>query len=376
VSPQAGAREVRYEFLNRVADSVGAEKIALGHTASDQAETLVMRLLRGAGISGLSGIPPFRERIIRPLIDCTRDEVLEELRAQGLPFVTDPSNLKPVYTRNRVRQELMPALKAFNPRIEETLAVEAGILREEDEAMEAQLAAVISAVILREGDTVRIKRDDFNALLPAVRRRLLRTAMTMVPEGDAPGLSAVQTEEALGFMAEAQAGRSMTLPGGISLEREYDAFILRFKIVPARFLVRLTVPGITAVPELALDVETRVSEKGDAGARRRGDLGTGGEEEENYLWQAAFDYDKIVLPLFLRSRRDGDRFCPAGMGGRSKKLQDYFADVKVPKRKRDAVPILATERDVVWIVGMRTDERFLVGPETKRLLTVTVREQQ
>jgi tRNA(Ile)-lysidine synthase len=125
-----------------------------------------------------------------------------------------------------------------------------------------------------------------------------------------------------------------------------------------------------------LDVETRVSEKGDAGARRRGDLGTGGEEEENYLWQAAFDYDKIVLPLFLRSRRDGDRFCPAGMGGRSKKLQDYFADVKVPKRKRDAVPILATERDVVWIVGMRTDERFLVGPETKRLLTVTVREQQ
>jgi tRNA(Ile)-lysidine synthase len=100
------------------------------------------------------------------------------------------------------------------------------------------------------------------------------------------------------------------------------------------------------------------------------------EGGENYLWQAGFDYDKIALPLFLRSRRDGDRFCPAGMSGKSKKLQDYFTDEKVPRRKRDAVPLLATEQDVIGVVGMRTDERFLPGPETKRTIFVRIRKMK
>jgi tRNA(Ile)-lysidine synthase len=370
LSSQTGAREVRYEFLNRTANETGAQRIALGHTATDQAETLLMRLMRGTGVSGLSGIPPKRDRIIRPLIDATRDEVLEYLREQGLLFVVDSSNLKPVYTRNRVRQVLMPVLKAFNPRIEETLANEADLLRDEDEAMEARLAELVPAIIFREGETIHIRRDAFNALLPALRRRALRTALAMAPEGEAPDLSTAQTEEALGFMSEAQAGRAMDLPGGLSLEREYDEFVLRTKTLPKEFLARLTVPGVTAVPELSLVVGAGVLETTDGGRE------TTDEGGENYLWQAGFDYDKIALPLFLRSRRDGDRFCPAGMSGKSKKLQDYFTDEKVPRRKRDAVPLLATEQDVIGVVGMRTDERFLPGPETKRTIFVRIRKMK
>jgi tRNA(Ile)-lysidine synthetase-like protein len=172
----------------------------------------------------------------------------------------------------------------------------------------------------------------------------------------------------------------MDLPGGLSLEREYDALVLRPRALPKEFLVRLTVPGITAVPELSLAVEAEVmgavtlppgipSPQG-RGAKERGPF------EENYLWQAAFDYDKIASSLFIRGRRDGDRFCPAGMEGKSRKLQDYFTDKKIPQRKRDVVPILATEQDIVWVMGMRTDERFRVGAGTKRVLVVTVKRER
>ncbi len=368
LSPQTGAREVRYAFLERVAGAAEAQKIALGHTASDQAETLLLRLLRGAGVSGLSGIPPKRERFIRPLIEVTRDEVLDHLREQGLTFVTDPSNLKPVYTRNRIRLELLPVLKAFNPRIEKTLSEEAEILRDEDVAMETRMVAVIPAVIFREGGTVRIRRDGFNAQLPAVRRRLFRTAVTMLFEGYAPDLSLIQTEEALGFISEAQTGRSMELPAGLRLMREYETVIIGLPEGARSFNIPLSVPGITAVPELMMEVETELRSPEAATSE--------GSDDEISHWQAVLDYDKIAAQLFIRSRREGDRFHPAGMGGRSKKLQDYFTDEKIPRRKRDSIPLIATGHDIVWVTGMRTDERYLTGPGTKRMLIVTVKRER
>src|SRR3990170_3008331 len=362
LSAQAGARAVRYGFLNRVAEKVGASRIAIGHTASDQAETLIMRLVRGAGASGLSAIPPVRENIIRPLIEVTREEVLEYLHAQGIEFVTDPSNSKPVYTRNRVRQDIMPVLRAFNPRIVETLASEATILRDENEAIEAYLAAVSPGVVLREKDGVRLKRDEFNALLPALKRRILRTAVSEVDAGLIE-LSYDQVEDAIRFLTSAQTGSAMNLPSGLIVEREYDAFFLRPAAGRPEFRPDLSIPGVTVIQEVSLEAEAWLFD------------GRAGAGDENYLWQAEFDYDKISLPLEIRTRRPGDRFCPSGMGGKSKKLQDYFVDQKVPRRKRDIVPVLASKEDVIWVVGMRTDERFLPGAGTKRTVMIGIRRR-
>lgn len=363
LSAQAGAREVRYAFLQQLAKSTGARRIALGHTADDQAETLLMRLVRGAGISGLSAIPPVRENIIRPLIGITRGEVLAYLQGQGIDFRTDPSNRTPVYTRNRVRHEVLPVLERFNPRIIEALAAEADLLRDENDAIEAMLPGIMLKVLHAEGDAVRMGREEFGRLLPALRRRVLRKAIELAAGDDAIDHSWIRTGEALGFMAEAQSGRSMELPGGLLLEREYDGLVIRARKRETDFCVPLAVPGESAVPAARLVIETAIVDNlpdPDAG-------------EGNYLWQAVFDYDKIPLPLYLRNRRPGDRFCPAGMDGRSKKLQDYFVDEKVPRMRRNAAPLLATEQDVVWIVGMRTDGRFLPGPETKKVLVVQVR---
>ncbi len=363
LSAQAGAREVRYAFLQQCAKATGARRIALGHTANDQAETLLMRLVRGAGISGLSAIPPVRENIIRPLIGITRHEVLAYLQGQGIDFRTDPSNRRPVYTRNRVRHEVLPVLERFNPRIIESLATAADLLRDENDAIEAMLPGIMLKVLYAEGGAVRIRREEFSRLLPALRRRVLRKAIELAAGDDAIDHSWIRTEEALGFMAEAQSGRSMEVPGGLLLEREYDDLVIRARERETVFCVPLAIPGETVVPAARLAIETVLLD----------DLPDPGADGENYLWRAVFDYDKIPLPLYLRNRRPGDRFCPAGMGGRSKKLQDYFVDEKVPRMRRNAAPLLATEQDVVWIAGMRTDGRFLPGPGTKKVLVVQVR---
>lgn len=362
-SSQEGAREVRYAFLEDVANRIGAQRIAVGHTASDQAETVLLRLLRGAGLAGLSGMPPRRDRIVRPLIDVTRGQVMAYLAERGLPFVTDPSNTTPVYTRNRVRHEVLPVLELFNPRITETLAAEAAALREELIALDFAADRLLGPALQEDGDLTRIDRAALLVVPPALQRRAVRRAMDRLAPGS--DLSFVQTGEVLAFLQNARSGREMELPAGLVLAREYDSFIVRPATESLTFDRELAVPGLTGAPELCLDIETEVRKP----AENR-------PETANYLWQAEFDYAKIALPLRLRSRRPGDILCPAGMGGRSKKLQDLFVDEKVPRQQRDRIPLLAMNGELLWVVGLRTDERFLPGPDTEQVLVVTIRDRR
>jgi len=358
LSPQEGAREVRYDFLQRTAMTINASHIATGHTANDQAETFLMRLIRGAGASGLSAIPPARENIIRPLIDITREEVLDYLNKTGLAFVTDPSNSKPVYTRNRIRMEVLPVLQRFNPRIVATLAAEAGQLREEDEAIEGYCTTLADSILVRKENTVFVKRNEFNTLPPAFRRRLLKKASDLAGV-ESSGLSRIQIDEAIAFMAVAQTGRTMDLPIGLKIGREYDRFVISARSGTDDFSHLIMIPGVTVISELRMELETLVAD-------RLPDE----QEDMNYVWQALFDYDKIGPVLTLRNRHPGDWFCPTGMDGRSKKIQDYFVDEKVPRRKRDLVPLLCSGEDVLWVVGMRTDDRYVPDAKTKRVLAV------
>lgn len=359
VSAQVGAREVRYAFLRKVSRRIGARRIALGHTATDQAETLVMRMLRGAGTAALSGIPPVRNEIIRPLIETTREYILDYLRASDLDYVTDSSNMKLIYMRNRVRLEIMPVFKKFNPEIVNTLASETAILRDDNEALEQYLSGIWSTVVTPGVNSMQISKKAFDALLPALKRRLLRKAVTNLT-GDADQLSYSQVEDALRFMNSAQTGRTMHLVAGITLERQYGSFSMGPEPEALPFSVPLDVPGVTNLPALGLQFGTKLVADSYI------------PDEENYYWLAVIDYDKIDVPLRVRSKQPGDWFCPSGMGGKRKKLQDYFVDEKVPKRARDMVPIISSGSNVVWIVGMRTDERFLPGSRTKQRLIIGV----
>jgi len=362
LSVQAGAREVRYAFLTRTAEKIGARRIATGHTATDQAETVLLRLLRGAGSTGLAGIPPLRGPFIRPLIETTREEVLEHLAGSGLAFKTDPSNTKPLYTRNRIRLELLPVLRQFNPRIVETLAAEAALLKDEGEALDLVVGSAALSLTERQGDGFMLQREAFLALHRAIRRRLLRRLAEDIADGPS-GLSSVQVDEALQFMSTAPTGRVMQLPANLTIERTYEQFLIGPATAAAPFACELTVPGRTLIPECGIEVEARLLSDQEA------------PPDTNYCWQALFDYDKIGLPLQVRSRRPGDRFHPAGLGGKSKKLQDLLVDAKVPRQRRDAIPLLCSGTEILWVMGMRIDHRFLAQPDTKKRLLVRVKKQ-
>jgi tRNA(Ile)-lysidine synthase len=364
LAAQAGAREVRYAFLSRVAAEVKATRIATGHTASDQAETLLLRLIRGAGLTGLSGIPPRRDNIVRPLIAITREEILEYLQTNGIKYVSDPSNTKPVYTRNRVRKDLLPVFRQFNPRIVETLATAADLLREEDETAERQLAGIAAGIMEQRGDAVVLKREEFNRLPTAYRRRLIRKAVGRAGQ-DPARLSSVQIDDAVLFISTAQTGRALHLLG-LQVAREYDELIVRPEAGAKPYARDLAVPGITAIPELGLEVETMIRN------RQTGDY-TDLPVQENYFWQAEFDYDKISPEIRVRNRLPGDWFCPAGMAGKSKKLQDFFVDIKLPRLERDNVLLVAAGEDILWVTGFRLDERFRTGDDTKKILVIQVK---
>jgi tRNA(Ile)-lysidine synthase len=372
-SLQERAREARYDALARVGRDLAADRIALGHTADDQAETLLMWMLRGAGMTGLAGMPPAREgRLIRPLLEITRDEIIDYLEARSLPYRTDSSNVSLRYLRNRIRHELMPALKRFNPSIIEVLGRQSDIFREDDRCLQQlvceQLVRVTEAA--RNGRDRVMDRAGFLALPLALQRRLVRTLirqMSGIPKG--PSFMAVAS--VLDRIVRGRSGSVVAIQG-ISIAREYGK--IRFSGLQHRSDagpeapadLPVVVPSTTVWPLTGQTIRIRAADV--AGVRR-----ASGPLEPRRL--AVFDADRVTTGgLALRTWRPGDWFQPAGMNGRRKKLQDFFADIKLPREQRRQIPLLVAPEGILWIAGVRTDHRFRQTPATTRCVTAELLE--
>jgi tRNA(Ile)-lysidine synthase len=316
---QEEARRARYAALRREADAAGATRIATGHTRDDQAETVLLNLLRGSGARGLSGIPPRRGRIVRPLIDRTRAEVLRYLASRGLSHLEDPTNPTPRYLRNRLRSEALPPLLALAPHLGRALARTADLLRDDDRALAARGRRRVE-----EGGRARIA-----GLLEepvAVRRRAVRELWRQAT-GSRRGLGARHVESVLGLLRGARPAR-VGLPGGREAVARYGTLSIREAIASAAPPAPVTIPGPGSHP-LA-----------------------GGEVLEVEAGPG------IAWPLSLRGRLPGDRFRPAGGRG-SKKLKAWLIDRKVPREERDGLRVLADARGrVLWIpaLGVRAEK--------------------
>jgi tRNA(Ile)-lysidine synthase len=310
---QAEARRARYAALRREAARVGASRIATGHTQDDQAETVLLRLLRGAGARGLSGIPPRRGAIVRPLIDRTRAETEAHVRARGLVHVEDPSNATPRFLRNRVRAEVIPALRSLSPGAGRALSRAADLLRDDERALSAQGRRLAPA------GSARI--DALLAAPVAVRRRAVRHLWRLAT-GRRAGLDARHVDAVLGRLA-GEAPARIRLPGGIEAVIRYGALALRpvpAAQAPLDAPVRLDGPGTHRLP--------------GGGAIR------------------IAEPDGVAWPLWWRTRRPGDRFRPAGGRG-AKKLKSWLIDRKVPRERRDGLRVLADDRGwVLWIPAL------------------------
>ncbi len=307
---QAAARRARYAALRDVADRLGATRIATGHTRTDQAETVLLRLLRGAGARGLAAIPPRRGRIVRPLIDRSRAEGLRFLERAGLPWREDPTNATPRYARNRLRLGVWPSLLALAPAAERALARTADLAREDERALVRRardLAADGTAVTVAAlaGEPVAVRR--------RVVRRLWRNAT-----GGAAGLEAKHVEAVLALARRRRPGRA-ALPAGTEARCRYGRIEIGPPPAQSLAFAPVEVPGpgryALAGRGVAVDVAAR-----DAGA--------------------------VPWPLSLRTRRPGDRFRPEGGRG-TKKLKAWLIDRKVPREARDALLVLAAGSRVI-----------------------------
>lgn len=366
-STQEAARTRRYAELVRLARRVCAVAIATGHNQDDQAETVLMRFLRGAGAHGLAGIPPvtYRESIpvVRPLLTVSRAEIEAYCQQEQLAFRVDSSNLHTDYLRNRLRQELLPYLAShYNPAIRHTLSQMATVLREEDSWLDGLAADRLAGARLPSApNLVELSVPLLNGQPHPLLRRVIRLAVQEL-QGAGEGCSLASVERVLQLIIRPASAGQVPLGPRLWATREYD----RLRFVREEELGEwgggewpLALDGEQAIPELNLVVA----------------CGRGNGPDRDLLdgeRVAVFDAALLPGPLLVRTRRPGDRLYPVGMAG-SKKLQDILVDAKVPRRLRDRLPVLASGEELLWLVPDRLDRRFLAGDRSGEKLWISVR---
>jgi tRNA(Ile)-lysidine synthase len=370
-SIEAVAHDVRYEFLDRARVRLGATLVATGHTADDQAETMLWHLARGAGVRGLAGIRYRRDRIIRPLLDLSRAELEEWLGERGLAFRLDASNQDRRFTRNRIRHQVLPTLtSAVSPRAVEALARAARLAADEDEFLEQAVTQSAQGVVLTDGRQSRVDLAGLLALPLALRRRLIWRALELAAGGRPVGAVHVDVVLACVTRPEAHAGR-LALPGQWVTA---DAGALTF--------TPRSGAGGTAEPEeerpgferRPLPVPGTLE---DPGGRWTLSVSATSAETFRDAWpdgpgQAVAD--AVVGPdLFVRTRRPGDRLEPLGLGGH-KKLQDLFVDRKVPRLERDGIPLVVDGQDrIIWVAGHVLSRHARITARTTSVLLFELR---
>ncbi|MCI0849681.1 MAG: tRNA lysidine(34) synthetase TilS [Chloroflexi bacterium] len=366
-SIEDAARELRYRFLAEAAAEAGCTIVAVGHTRDDQAETVLLHLIRGSGLRGLAAMSPSASwpvpsasgtpTLIRPLLEISRDETEACCRTAGVAPLEDPTNRSQAHLRNRIRAELLPLLRSYNPRIEDALARFAGAASGDIDLLE-QLADEALIADTSAAGAVSIDRAVLASMPAALQGHALRIAIGRLL-GDQRGLSERHVRS---LLAASRGSKSAHL----DLTRGVQAEVTRDKITLS--LTRPPAPATLPESEVALTVPGKAQFghwrfEAAVVPRPAGGL-TAPDPCAAYLSVAALGEN-----LTLRRRRRGDRFQPLGMAG-SKKLQDFFVDGRVPREERDGVPLLCTERGIAWVVGLRPAEWAKVPDSAKRVLRV------
>jgi tRNA(Ile)-lysidine synthase len=363
VSSQQGARDVRYKFYREVAQKVGANKLAVGHHAGDQAETVLLNLIRGAGLKGLKGIPPVRDDIVRPLLEISKEDILDYCKDWNLSSRTDSSNLKTVYFRNKIRLELMPLLQEqYNSGVVDSLIRLSEIVRDEDEYLEILAEKALKKVIHSRGEErIAIGLEEFSGLPCAIKRRLLVSVWKSLA-GENQGLSYKHVESVIEAADGGGDNCRVQMPGGLFAVKRYGLLeiIKKDSLPPIGFYqYRLNIPGITSIPEINKDIVTEIFDRKDCENPKKLSAS-----------EALLDFEKLLDPLFVRKRREGDVFLP--FGGGTVKLKKFLIDLKIPREQRDSIPIVTTGENIVWLAGLRSAEKWKITDETKSCLKLTL----
>jgi tRNA(Ile)-lysidine synthase len=385
ISLEDAGRRARYELFARVASELQSDVIATGHTRDDQAETFLLRLLRGAGPRGLAGIHPRSGRVARPLLDVSRGELRTYLASIGQPFRDDESNRDLSIPRNRIRHELLPVLsRDFSPAITDVLAREAAIARQDEDRLQLEAIDLLGLIVLRnetgisgEVEAVRLDARALGNLHPALAVRVVRMALERVAPGRFVGFDHV--ERLLELARDPRGRGALSLPGQQAVRRG-ETLVLGRKRAPLQpfansFRVSLSIPGEVILAAQGWAISATCGEMGHFG---KGGWHLSGKSASHLLVECprleqTVAAAGLTLPLAVRSRKPGDRFSPLGMGGR-KKLQDFLVDRKVARDERDSLPLVVDSADkIVWVVGESVAEDFRVTEVSQAVIFLKAR---
>ncbi len=358
---EATARELRYRFFFSLVNRGRLDKVVTAHTANDQAETVLLRLLRGTGTRGLGGVYPVLEgKIFRPFLNLTRDEIEREIQERELEFAVDSSNRNVRFQRNKIRMELLPRLKKeFNPEIVSLLTELSERARDDEEVLEQAARDRAHPWRAREGAEERIPIRAFVQFPPAIQRRVLRQ-MILATHGSLRGVTHRHVEALRHLSSGAQSGRKLLLPGLLEARRDFDWLVLERLTAPssgAEFCLPVDIPGEVAVPSLGVVFRFKIIGAGALG------------KTYNEQGMAGLDPRKLPGKLVLRNWRPGDRFQP--MGSRKvRKLKELMAQRKIPVGQRKGWPVLESGGEIVWARGFPPASLIAASPSSDQVILI------
>jgi tRNA(Ile)-lysidine synthase len=375
-SIEDAARTVRYAFLEEAADRLGADAIAVAHSLDDQAETFLLRLIRGAGPRGLAGILPRAGRVVRPLIETRRVDLRRYVQERQLPSREDASNHDRSIPRNRVRHELIPYLeREFSPGIAAVLAREAAIARQDEDRLQQEAIDVARSIVLTAGGEctgapagpIELDAEALRSLHPALGARVARSVLSVLAGRRSIGFDHIERFLELAGPA-AEHGGGLSLPGQQAVRRG-NRIVLGPALPRERrprsgsansFQFALSIPGEVTLDSQGWSISAERIERGDSPRGTQSGV-------------AAVAVEPLSLPLAIRSRRPGDRFRAAGPG-RGKKLQDFLVNRRVPRETRDTLPLVVDGNDrIVWVVGHSPAEDFRITDPSRGVILLKAR---
>jgi tRNA(Ile)-lysidine synthase len=349
LSLEQAAREIRYQLLEGVRKRWQCDKIALGHNANDNAETVISNLVRGTGMRGLAGIPPVRNRIIRPLIKIERDAIVQYLKNNRIDYRIDSTNIDSKIRRNFIRAKIIPKLSKLNPNLIETITRLVDIVREEDKYFNQRTEQMTKMVVIkRTKQGMLLDNKAFLSYNLTLRRRALKLLL--------PELGFDKIEQILEVSQKKSVGKT-EIGSNLIAQREYDRLFIGMptRRLPVRAIM---VPLAKTFDEMGVRLVTKIVSDYDLA-----------DKDSN---AEVFDYEKISIPLILRYRMPGDKFIP--FGGKEKKLKEVLIDDKIPERIRNQLPLLCDSKGILWILGSRRAERARITKKTKKILSVRIKE--
>lgn len=360
LSSEEAGRIIRYKFFRKILRQIGGGKISVAHNRNDQAETVIMRFIRGSGVDGLMGMDYINDDIIRPMLNITRAEIESYCEDNNIPTRLDKTNLETIYGRNKVRLELIPYIREnFNNGIIDTLWRMSHIMRDDGEFLNEYSKNSYNEVLYNEShNKILLYNRKILKLHKSIKSRIIRYAISKI-KGNTKNIEQKHMEAILTLSSNNTTGKSLDISGDLIVKLSYDFLIIQKKSIKEdiSFNYRVDINNNNYIEELDAIIKGEIKDINNIS------LNT------NDRFIKYFDYDKIKDGIIIRTREPGDRFIPLGMNG-TKKVKDFFIDKKISKEQRGQIPIVVSGGKIIWIVGYRISEEFKLTNNTKKVLVL------